>query len=157
MMKIVTWNIRGLNGRSKQRILRECIIAEKPDILLLQETKCKGAEAKVIFQRIWRDCSSITTDATGASGGLAILWDPATITISKAFTTISTITAHYTIMGTTQEGDITNVYGPQGHQDKDKFMERLRLIKSLISSPNWIIAGDFNMILTLEEKSGGIK
>jgi hypothetical protein len=30
MMKIITWNIRGLNGRSKQRILRESIKAEKP-------------------------------------------------------------------------------------------------------------------------------
>jgi exonuclease III len=130
MMKIVTWNIRGLNGRSKQRILRECIIAEKPDMLLLQETKCKGAEAEAIFPRIWRECNSITTDSTGASGGLAILWNPANITISNSFTTFSTITAHYTIMGTNQEGDITNVYGPQGNQDKDKFMERLKLIKS---------------------------
>jgi exonuclease III len=112
---------------------------------------------EAIFQCIWRDCSSITTDAIGASGGLAILWNPANITISKPFTTFITITAHYLIMGTNQEGAITNVYGPQGNQDKDKFMERLKLIKSLITTLNWIISGDFNMILTLEEKSGGIK
>jgi hypothetical protein len=61
------------------------------------------------------------------------------------------------VMGTNQEGAITNVYGPQGSQDKDKFMERIKLIKSLTTTPNWIIGGDFNMILTLEEKSGGIK
>jgi endonuclease/exonuclease/phosphatase family metal-dependent hydrolase len=42
MMKIITWNIRGLNGRSKQRILRDCIKGENPDILMLQETKCAG-------------------------------------------------------------------------------------------------------------------
>jgi len=157
MMKIVTWNIRGINGRSKQRILRDCIMAEKPDILLLQETKCKGAEAASIFQRIWRDCIFITTDSIGASGGLAILWDPHKVTLSNPFTTTGTITAHFTALGTTQEGAITNVYGPQGSQDKDKFLERLELIKSLTNTPNWIIGGDFNMILTLEEKTGGNK
>jgi exonuclease III len=131
MMKIITWNIRGLNGRSKQRILRDCIMAEKPDILLLQETKCRGAEAETISQRIWRECNSITTDSIGASGGLAILWNPSNVTISKPFTTIGTITAHFEVMGTNQEGAITNVYGPHSNQDKDKFMQRLELIKTL--------------------------
>jgi hypothetical protein len=54
MMKIITWNIRGLNGRSKQRILRDCIKAENLDILMLQETKCVGAEAETIFQRFFK-------------------------------------------------------------------------------------------------------
>jgi exonuclease III len=39
-MKIISWNIRGLNGRSKQKLLQDMIIAEKPDIMMLQETKC---------------------------------------------------------------------------------------------------------------------
>jgi exonuclease III len=65
--------------------------------------------------------------------------------------------AHFTALGMTQEGAITNVYGPQGSQDKDKFLERLELIKSLTNTPNWIIGGDFNMILTLEDKTGGTK
>jgi ribonuclease HI/exonuclease III len=157
MMKIVSWNIRGLNGRSKQRILRECIMAEKPEVLLLQETKCRGAEVDTISQRIWRKCSSITTDSTGASGGLAILWNPDKVTISKAFTTVGTITAHFEVLGTNQAGAITNVYGPHSHQDKDKFMQSLELIKTLAATPKWILGGDFNMILTLEEKTGGLK
>ena len=136
MMKIITWNIRGLNGRSKQRILRDCIIAEKPDILLLQETKCRGAEAETIFQCIWRECNSITTDSTGASGGLAILWNPSNIIISKPFSTIGTIMAHFEVIVSNQEGAITNVYGPHNHQDKDKFIERLELIKTLETTQN---------------------
>jgi hypothetical protein len=30
IMKIISWNIRGLNGRSKQKMLRDLILAEKP-------------------------------------------------------------------------------------------------------------------------------
>jgi hypothetical protein len=81
MMKIITWNIRGLNGRSKQRILRDCISVENPDILLLQETKCVRAEAETIFHRSWRGCDFIHTDSAGASGGLAILWNPNIVTL----------------------------------------------------------------------------
>jgi exonuclease III len=76
MMKIITWNIRGLNGRSKQRILRNNILAEDPNILLLQETKCVGEAAEEIFKRCWRHCNFIHNDSNGAAGGLAILWNP---------------------------------------------------------------------------------
>lgn len=85
---------------------------------MLQETKCRGAEAEAIFQRIWRACNSLTIDSIGASGGLAILWDPHNITINQPFTTISTITTHFEVIGSAQEGAITNVYGPHHQQDR---------------------------------------
>jgi len=44
IMNIISWNIRGLNGRSKQKMLRDLILAEKPDIVLLQETKCTSED-----------------------------------------------------------------------------------------------------------------
>jgi exonuclease III len=157
MMKIITWNIRGLNDRSKQRILRDCIKEESPDILMLQEMKCAGMEAETIFQRIWKGCNYIQTDSSGASGGLAILWNPNHTILSGPFSTIGTLSAHFEIIGSNQEGTITNVYGPQGQQEKIKFMERLARVKSLATTPNWILGGDFNMIMSLEEKTGGSK
>jgi hypothetical protein len=54
IMKLISWNIRGLNGHSKQRILRDHIIVEQPDILFLQETKCAGEEMEQILSRCWR-------------------------------------------------------------------------------------------------------
>jgi exonuclease III len=120
MMKIITWNISGLNGRSKQRILQDCIKAENPDILMLQETKSAGTEDETIFQRIWRECNSISTNSKGASGGLAILWNPSNITISKPFSTIGTITAHFEVIGSNKKGAITNFYGPTSIRIKTK-------------------------------------
>jgi exonuclease III len=123
MMKIITWNIRGLNGRSKQRTLRDNIRVENPDILLLQETKCVGDEAEDIFQRCWRTCNSIHTDSNGVAGGLAILWNPATVIIDQPFSTVGTLTAHFRAIGSNKEGMITNAYGPQSAQDKELFLE----------------------------------
>jgi hypothetical protein len=64
-------------------------------MLLLQETKCAGTEAEIIFQRIWRDCNFISTDAAGASGGLAILWNPTSISVYNPFSTAVTITVSF--------------------------------------------------------------
>ena len=76
------------------------------------------------------------TDSTGASGGLAILWNPGIITLRKSFSTIGTIMAHFEVTGLNQEGAITNVYDPQSQQDKNKLMERLALIKTLVTTHN---------------------
>jgi hypothetical protein len=63
------------------------------------------------------------TDSVGAAGGLAILWDPNHMTLSGPFSTAGTLSAHFAIIGSSQEGTITNVYGPQGQQEKQKFLE----------------------------------
>jgi hypothetical protein len=52
---------------------------------------------------------------------------------------------------------ITNAYGPQNNQDKELFFQILAYLGSLAERKRWIIGGEFNMILTLEEKRGGQK
>jgi len=49
LMKMLSWNIKGLNAQSKQCLLRERIMKEQLDILLLQETKCAREEASQIL------------------------------------------------------------------------------------------------------------
>jgi hypothetical protein len=93
----------------------------------------------------------------GASGGLAILWNPHTVTLQQPFSMTGTLTAYFTVTGSTKEGAITNVYGPQSAQDKERFIQKLQHVKTLLNMPNWVMGGDFNMILTLEEKTGGTK
>lgn len=38
-MKIMPWNVRGLDGRRKRRVVKEIIKKKNPDVTLLQETK----------------------------------------------------------------------------------------------------------------------
>jgi exonuclease III len=75
-MKIISWNIRGLNGHSKQRLLREIIIVEQPDIMLQQETNCATEEMDRVLSYYWKQGKYIYTDAMGSAGGLEILWNP---------------------------------------------------------------------------------
>ena len=50
MMKILSWNIRGLNNLGKQRYLKDKLKKEKHDIMLLQETKISASCFEAILR-----------------------------------------------------------------------------------------------------------
>lgn len=41
----------------------------------MQETKCSTNTLESILSKAWAGCQTITVDATGALGGLAIAWN----------------------------------------------------------------------------------
>ena len=50
-MKVITWNIRGLNNPRKQRILKNRLKMEQPDIYFIQETKCNMDIMEIISRK----------------------------------------------------------------------------------------------------------
>ena len=48
MMKVVSWNCRGIGGSSKVEALKYIVKIEKPDILLIQETKMSEVETMAL-------------------------------------------------------------------------------------------------------------
>jgi hypothetical protein len=70
---------------------------------------------------------------------------------------VGTLTVHFRALGSNKDGMITNAYGPQSAQDKDLFLHRISTVSTLLRSVRWIVGGDFNIILMLEEKTGGTK
>ena len=51
----------------------------------------------------------------------------------------------------------TNVYGPQRLEDKLRLLKNLSQLKSRHTGVRGIYGGDFNMIISLEEKKGGLR
>jgi exonuclease III len=72
-MKIVFWNIRGLNGKSKHVILINLFTHERPTIIMLQETKCSNEPLSSLAFRIWQGSGVVVTDALGVVEGLDII------------------------------------------------------------------------------------
>ena len=73
-MKIITWNIRGVNNPRKVKTLRNKLRKEKPNVLFLQETKCGSDTLKVIRSKLLCGILGIDIDARGEVGGIVILW-----------------------------------------------------------------------------------
>ena len=47
-MKIISWNTRGLGSRKKQRMVKDFLQLENPDVVMFQETKREVCDRKFV-------------------------------------------------------------------------------------------------------------
>ncbi|XP_059073561.1 uncharacterized protein LOC131874284 [Cryptomeria japonica] len=74
-MKILSWNVGGMNAPNKQRIIKRCLSESKPNIILIQETKMNSSEIDLFEKKLgFRKLKH--SPALGALGGSTIIWDP---------------------------------------------------------------------------------
>ena len=74
-MKLLSWNIRGLNNPQKQYAIKLLIAQEKIDCVLIQETKMSSSSFDKIANYIWPGAGYIHRSSDGASGGIATMWN----------------------------------------------------------------------------------
>jgi exonuclease III len=94
-MKIILWNIQGINDKRKHRLLQNMLCIESLDILMLQEIKNCGENVISITQEVWRNDQSLTLDSKGATRGLSILWNLDTIILENLFSMERSVLAQF--------------------------------------------------------------
>ena len=47
-MKIISWNIRGLGSRKKQRVVKDFLRLQNPDVVMFQETKRQVCDSRFV-------------------------------------------------------------------------------------------------------------
>ena len=131
-MKFISWNIRGCGNPRKWKSLDQKIKQENPDILFLQETKCSSESMDKISSRIWKGCQVMALDATGQSGGIAILWTPQVIDLSNWRANKFSLIADFQHLITGVKGTLVNTYGPSSFAEKQAFLEFLEWTNSQV-------------------------
>ena len=154
-MKLVSWNVIGLNGPGKYRMIKNMIQKEKPQLLFLQETKCNSQMLGSILSKAWPSSRSIAMDASSSFGRLAVAWDTQSLLVNDFHATHNLIQATFHPIGTNIHGHLSNVYFPQDQARKIALLNTLEYLNSNRSHPLWIIGWYFNMITRMDEKSGG--
>jgi exonuclease III len=117
-MKVITWNIRGLNNPRKQRILRNKLKQEQPDLCFIQEMKCTTDRIEAISKQHWRKYKMVAIEDHQRSGDILTLWNPQILNLIAVEATRYTLTVRMQIIGNTEEILCTNVYGPHGPEEK---------------------------------------
>lgn len=154
-MKLISWNIRGLNGPRITRILKNMLKQENPQSLFLQDTKCDSNILDRLAAKFWPGNHNVVVEADGASGGLAIIWDSRAIVLNNFHAHRNFLQANFHIIGTNQHGLLTNVYFPQETPRKAEILNSISVLNQNRPLPLWITRGDFNMVTRLEERRGG--
>jgi exonuclease III len=75
-LKIISWNVRGLNDSDKRLRVRNLLRLWKADLICLQETKLGHFDRKMI-RSLWGSphVDWISLGSNGASGGILLMWD----------------------------------------------------------------------------------
>ena len=93
MMKVVSWNYRGMGSRAKEESIRNLIRIEAPDIFLIQETKMEDSVLLQVSIKLWSKSGAKSVSAHGASGGLGTLWND-----SKFSLVSETLNTHWLLL-----------------------------------------------------------
>lgn len=120
-LRIVTWNVRGINKKIATRNLRKLVRETKASILLCQETK-NQRWSDSLLEEIWDSTNHgwLVVNSEGASGGLLISWDKQIVSLSLVQSSHSWLWCK----ATTDSGvefSLINVYGPHEAEDKVRF------------------------------------
>ncbi|RVW66273.1 hypothetical protein CK203_065986 [Vitis vinifera] len=75
-LDIKVWNVRGLGSSNKRRVIKDFLRLEKPDVVMIQETKKEKCDRRLVGS-VWtvRNKDWVILPACGASGGILFIWD----------------------------------------------------------------------------------
>lgn len=128
---ILSWNVRGSITEDKALMVRKLVRRHNPCILGLQETKREQFHMRVA-KYFWgnRTFKSTFIPATGASGGLAMIWDPDRVEVTSILKGRFSVSLLCVIKQKNITCICSNVYGPSKHEEKSLFWEEIRNIKA---------------------------
>lgn len=129
-MKLISWNVRGLNSPGKLRMIRSMIRQEQPQIVFLQETKCNNSILGSILTKAWQGCNTVVVDELGAFGGLSIAWNTQKVLSSNLHASHNLIEATFHIIRTNIHGHMTNVYLLQDAPNKIALLDTIANLNS---------------------------
>ncbi|XP_059436723.1 uncharacterized protein LOC132169761 [Corylus avellana] len=151
-MSILSWNCRGLGNSRTVSELRRLVNDKKPTIVFLMETKLRADHLERVRIRLGYDYL-FAVDWVGRSGGLALMW-VADIGIEIQNYSRRHISAKVCPSSIEPLWKFTRFYGHPDLSKRGESWSLLRYIARMEPGP-WVCIGDFNEIISLDEKFGG--
>eukprot|EP00253_Pinus_taeda_P028479 PITA_28479 len=153
-MLVLLWNSRGLGHPSKITALRDLLYNERPKILLVQETKQNQQEMQKIIDA-QRQYLGAVSSSRGASGGIVTIWNSQQWNCDSATINQNWIRTKLDSKKENRSLTIYNVYVPNQYREKELCWKEIKEGIDSEHTANIIIAGDFNLILHVNEKRSG--
>ncbi|XP_040988956.1 uncharacterized protein LOC121236574 [Juglans microcarpa x Juglans regia] len=151
-MKLISWNAHGLGNPRGVRALHDLIMMEVPTVVFLLETKLAATAIERITVRVGLD-GCFVVPCEGRSGGLALMWKNEMSLCIKSYSLFH-IDAKLEDPSKGILWKFTRVYGNPITERRRETWELIRHLKEPQDIP-WLVCGDFNEVLCIDEKLGG--
>ncbi|XP_027127794.2 uncharacterized protein [Coffea arabica] len=148
-MRVVVWNCQGVGSPLTVPQLREVNHLSSPNIYFLSETKNRKTVIDRIARRLRLD-NNVTVEAMNRTGGMALLW-------TKDTQIVEVVTTAFTIEAKIEGNESQAAWwfiGVYASCDKWIRKEQWRVLtdRNRLWGSKYLISGDFNDILSNEEK-----
>ena len=125
--------------------------------MLLQETKISGQNIGEILNKIKPTYEQVTIDAKGSVGGIAVIWNPTEFITNWWIVMPRILTGKLRLIGRSEWFLVSAVYKPHAPVDRGLFLSHMQKLGNMHQEQMWIMAADFNMTTSKEEKKGGVQ
>ncbi|XP_010677721.1 uncharacterized protein LOC104893322 [Beta vulgaris subsp. vulgaris] len=148
------WNVRGLNSPWKHFDLRNFIQSRNVRLFGYLETRVKTGNFAKVYPRVCPNWSIVTNYSSHYRGRIWLVWSPSYFTVDVKMVTELMIYGVVSHKASRAQFCLSLVYG---HNDKEKRSELWNdLIKCSrdVMNTQWVVMGDFNNVLNLNERIG---
>ncbi|XP_021826059.1 uncharacterized protein LOC110766949 [Prunus avium] len=150
-MNIAAWNVRGAGKNSCARTIKDLKKTFDIDILAVLEPRISGSRALTVAQNLGFSHFHIV-DAIGFSGGVWLLWNGNSVSLQVVAHSSQSITALVTLGN--QWWLLTVVYANPCQGIRESLWNYFDGLARASHLP-WLVLGDFNDIVSADEKCGG--
>ncbi|XP_042453140.1 uncharacterized protein LOC122037762 [Zingiber officinale] len=155
-MKIASWNVRGFNQAPKQQEVQSFFLRHKLAVMGVLETKLTEQAFQRIKTRRFQNLEMQHYIKEGSSRSrVLVIWDPHQVTFGITKFDEQYLHGHVTSAVTQKTFQITIVYGLLSISKRRRLWEGLDVIGESMNTP-WILLGDFNSPISVEDKEGGM-
>ena len=149
------WNIQGFNKNKKHTVVKEWIRRGGMKFGCLIETRVKENRAERIVSSVFQNWSIISNYENHRLGRIWVVWSPE-VRVTPCFKTNQIITCSVLLEGMEEEFFCSFVYASNCAEERKELWNDLKDHQNspMLKDKPWIVLGDSNETLNLEEYSG---
>ena len=153
-LRIISWNVRGLNAADKRAVVKSVLVGARPHIVCLQETKIERMDLFLV-REVWggRFVEWEFLPSRGASGGILVCWDNQVVIREEMERGGFSVSCLFNCVADEFRWVFTRVYGPVLGFERGDFYEELENVAFRWQRP-WCVCGDFNAVRFPFERTG---
>ena len=152
-MNLLIWNCRGAMKPEFRKRVMDLVEWHSLILMVITETRMSGAKAEEIIEAFPFDGHAIS-DTIGFVGGIWLLWRSNLVQVDVLVATKQEIHAMIRVRTQTFNWLISAIYASPRFEERCILWNNLRMIANMHDMP-WTLMGDFNEVLSDDEKFGG--
>ena len=152
-IKLLSWNVRGVNESRKRKVIKSVVRKQKVDLFCIQETKIQLMSESVVRSLgsgRFLECKAL--NACGSAGGMLICWDKRVLELLEWEVGQFSLSCKFKTLENGVIWAFTGVYGPFTRLEREGLWEEVGAIRGIWEGP-WCLGGDFNITLAQGERN----